>query len=267
MTAERRTIAPADAWNPAQYEKFRNERMQPFFDLVALIRPEGVRRVVDLGCGAGELTAMLAERLPGAQVEGIDTSASMLEQAAQRAGGRVSFRQADAGALADFGGYDLVFSNAALQWIPDNEALLHRMFGTLQAGAQVAVQVPTNDGHPSHRLAAEIAAEEPFRTLLAGFIRRSHVLTLERYSELLWEHGLREQVCIEKIYPHELPNTLAVAEWVKGTLLTAYLGRLDAAGQEAFLARYRERLVAILGDHAPYFYPFRRLLFWGRVGS
>lgn len=258
--------APADAWSPAQYEKFRHERMQPFFDLVGLIVPVGIGSAVDLGCGTGELTAMLAERLPEAWIEGIDSSAAMLEQVAARSGDRIGFRQADVGALADFGGYDLVFSNAALQWIPDNEGLLHRLLGTLRPGAQVAVQVPTNDGHPSHRLAAEIAAEEPFRTLLGGFVRRSHVLPLERYSELLWQHGLREQTCIEKIYPHELPNTLAVAEWVKGTLLTAYLGRLDAAAQDAFLTRYRERLVVILGDHAPYFYPFRRLLFWGRKG-
>jgi trans-aconitate 2-methyltransferase len=256
--------APADAWSPGQYEKFRNERMLPFFDLAALIRPGGVRRAIDVGCGPGELTVMLAERLPEATIEGVDASAKMLAEAEPRAGGHVSFRQADATTLAGWDGYDLVFSHATLQWLPDNETLLDRILTAMHPGAQIAVQVPTNDGHISHRLAALIAAEEPFRGWLNGYVRQSYVLSLERYSTLLWQHGLREQVCFEKVYPHELTNTLAVAEWVKGTLLTAYLGRLDAAQGEAFLASYRARLLQELGEHAPFYYPFRRLLFWGR---
>jgi trans-aconitate 2-methyltransferase len=256
--------APADAWSPGQYEKFRSERMQPFFDLAALIKPEGVRRAIDVGCGTGELTVMLAERLPEATLEGVDASASMLAQAQPRAAGRVSLRQADATALGGWEQYDLVFSHATFQWLPDNEALLDRILTALRPGAQIAVQVPTNDNHPSHRIAHEVAAEQPFATWLGGYIRRSHVLTLERYSTLLWQHGLREQVCFEKIYPHELQDTLGAAEWVKGTLLTAYLGRLDAAQQEAYLDAYRARLLQELGEQSPFYYPFLRLLFWGR---
>src|SRR5579883_475882 len=152
-------MTQTDAWNPTKYEEFRGERMQPFFDLVALLRPDAGMRVIDLGCGTGELTAMLAERLPGALVEGVDSSPAMLEQAAPRANERLSFRLQDIAAIEDFSPYDLVFSHAALQWVPDNEAIMRRILGGLRPGGQVAIQVPKNEGHPSHYLAERLAKE------------------------------------------------------------------------------------------------------------
>jgi trans-aconitate 2-methyltransferase len=253
----------ADMWDPSQYGRFRAERMQPFFDLLAFIRPRPGMRVIDLGCGQGELTALLAERLPDARVEGVDASPAMLEAAARYASERVRFRLQDLREIGDFGAYDLVFSNAVLQWVPDNAGLLTRILGRLRPGAQIAVQVPKNEDHPSHRIAGEVARAEPFRTLLGGFVRTSEALRLEEYATLLWEHGLREQVCIEKVYGHELAHAAEVVEWVKGTSLAAYLARLQGADREAFLEVYRARLREAIGDRAPYFYPFRRLLFWG----
>lgn len=255
---------PTDAWNPAQYDKFRAERMQPFDDLVRLIRPAPGMRVVDLGSGTGELTALLSELLPASEVVGLDSSEAMLARAREREGERVRFEAADIGAWHDAEAYDLVFSNAAFQWVPDNEGLLDRILTGMKPGSQIAVQVPRNEGHPSHRIAAELAREEPFREWLGGYVRESHVLSLERYADLLYAHGFHEQVCLEKIYGHVLAATGDVVEWVKGTLLTAYLGRLEPERQEAFLAAYRDRLMAELGDRSPYFYPFRRMLFWGR---
>lgn len=254
---------PADAWNPAQYEKFRAERMQPFHDLVGLIRSQPGMRAVDLGCGTGELTVMLARTLQASAV-GLDASAAMLERARARASEAVRFEAGDIARWQEAGDFDLVFSNAALQWVPDNEALLARILGAMRPGAQIAIQVPRNEEHPSHRIAAELAQAAPFRELLGGFVRRSEVLPLERYAELLFAHGFHEQVCLEKIYGHVLPAAGEVVEWVKGTLLTAYLSRLAPDAQEAFLAAYRDRLLAEIGDQAPYFYPFRRALFWGR---
>lgn len=253
---------PPDAWNPVQYEKFRAERMQPYHDLVGLIRPQAGMRVVDLGCGTGELTAMLAETLQAATVLGVDSSAAMLEQARDRANERVRFELVDIRRWQGAADCDLVFSNAALQWVPDNAGLLGRILAEMPPGSQIAVQVPRNEAHPSHRLAALVAQEAPFRDLLGGYVRQSEVLSLEAYAELLYEHGFEEQVCCEKIYGHVLPETGAVVEWVKGTLLTAYLGRLGAEAQEAFLATYRDRLLSELGDRTPFFYPFRRTLFW-----
>src|SRR5579864_2812048 len=236
-----------DHWAPDQYNNFRQQRMLPFFDLIALVQPRPAMQVIDLGCGTGELATHLAERLPGAIVEGIDSSATMLEQASSRASLRVSFRRADIAEIEDYSRFDLVFSNAALQWVPDNEAVFARILGTMKPGAQLAVQVPRNEEHPSHRTADEVAQGSPFRELLKGFVRRSEVLTLERYSTILYGHGLREQVCIEKIYGHELASSADVVEWVKGTSLSAYLSRLDSAAQESFLAAYRARLLAEIG--------------------
>ncbi|HLZ71023.1 MAG TPA: methyltransferase domain-containing protein [Dehalococcoidia bacterium] len=256
-------MVQTDQWSPAQYNKFRTERMQPFFDLVALIRPRDGMQAIDLGCGTGELTALLAERLPAATVLGVDSSAAMLEQAAPRAGARLSFARQAAATLADFSAYDLVFSHAALQWVPNNEGLMRRILGSLRPGAQIAVQLPNNEAHPSHVEAQALAAEPPFREQLGGFVRRSEALPLERYAELLHEHGFREQACFEKIYGHELPSSSDVVEWVKGTSLGSYLSRLNAADAAAFQAAYRARLLSRIGEQAPYFYPFRRMLFWG----
>jgi trans-aconitate 2-methyltransferase len=253
-----------DAWSPTQYERFKSQRSEPFYDLVAFVRPEPGMRIVDLGCGTGELTAHLAGLAPDATVLGIDSSAAMLREAESRATDRLSFDRRDIASVDDFGRFDLVFSNAALHWVPDNEALLTRILTGLGPSAQIAVQVPTNEAHASHRVASVLALEKPYADLLGDFVRRSFVLSAERYAEILYEHGFREQVCIEKIYGHELPSTDEVVEWVKGTLLTAYLSRLDVESGAAFVEEYRRRLLDALGDRSPYFYPFRRLLFWGK---
>lgn len=260
-------MTQVERWNPDQYNRFRGERMQPFFDLVEMIRPNQDMRVMDLGCGTGQLTAMLAERMPNARVEGVDASADMLGQAAAYAGERVRFRQVDIAALDDYSEFDLVFSNAALQWVPDHEGLMARMLSTLRPGAQLAVQAPKNDEFPSHRIAIDMASESPYAEMLGGYTRWNHTLPMERYAQLFYAHGFREHVCIEKIYGHELPRSLDVVEWVKGTSLNAYLSRLPGADGERFLADYTQRLIESIGDHAPYFYPFRRLLFWGIKGG
>ncbi|MHB8577306.1 MAG: methyltransferase domain-containing protein [Dehalococcoidia bacterium] len=260
-------MAQADQWNPAQYNKFQDERLKPSYDLLDLVRPDEGMRVIDLGCGTGVQSAMLAERLPGAVVEGVDSSPAMLQQAASRASKQISFRQADISAMSGYDAYDLIYSNAVLQWVPDNEGLLDRMLGAMRPGTQIAVQVPKNEGHPSHRIAEDLARERPFRDLLGGYVRRTEALELERCSMLLYEHGFREQVCFEKIYGHELSRTTDVVEWVKGSMLSAYLTRLDPAAQESFVEAYRRRLLEELGDQRPFFYPFRRLLFWGSKQS
>ena len=111
-----------------------------------------------------------------------------------------------------------------------------------------------------------MAATAPFSDWLGGFIRESHALSLERYAELLNAHKFLPAVCLERIYGHTLANTADVVEWVKGTLLTAYLGRLTEAQGETFVAAYRDRLLQSLGRQTPYYYPFRRMLLWARKG-
>jgi trans-aconitate 2-methyltransferase len=250
-------------WNPEQYGRFRGERAQPFFDLMALVQPRPGMRVVDLGCGTGELTRELHVHLASQETLGLDNSPAMLARTAAHAGDGLRFAVGDIAEFTADGAYDLVFSNAALQWVPDHPALLERLTAAVAADGQLAVQVPANHDHPSHLIAAQVAAETPFREALAGHVRQAPVLPPEEYAALLYRLGYRAQSVRLQVYAHELESREAVVEWVRGTLLTDYEKRMPAELWPHFLERYRERLLPQLDDTRPYFYPFKRILFWG----
>jgi trans-aconitate 2-methyltransferase len=252
-----------DPWSPARYARFSAERRLPFDDLVALLQPVTGGRVVDLGCGTGELTRELHQRLSARETLGVDSSAAMLEKAAAHAGGGLRFERGDAGAFCA-GPWDLLFSNAALHWVEDHEPLLARLSALLAPGGQLAVQVPCNDHHPSHAVARRVAAEPPFAAALGGWSRESPILPAERYAELLFRLGLTPRRVRVEVYGHALGSRDEVVEWVRGTTLTDYQRRLPAELWPAFLARYRTSLGEALPDERPYLYTFRRLLLWGR---
>jgi trans-aconitate 2-methyltransferase len=233
-------------WSPDQYEKFKDERSQPFWDLVAHIEPRPHMRILDLGCGTGELTRALHERLQAKETVGIDNSDAMLAKAKG-----LDFRQSTIESFNEKG-FDLVFSNAALHWVADHESLFERLTGLLTPDGQLAVQMPANDDHPSHAVAAEVARE------LGVEAKPVHVLAPERYSQLLFDLGYRRQHVRMQIYGHVLPSSEDVIEWVKGTLLTYYEGR-----DPRFIERYRERLLKVLGNRKLYFYTYKRLLIYG----
>jgi trans-aconitate 2-methyltransferase len=251
-----------DAWEPARYGRFAAERAEPFYDLLSLVRPAPGGRVVDLGCGSGELTVQLHRRLEAGETLGLDSSPAMLERAAGLAGDGLRFELGDIAAFGG-GGWDVIFSNAALHWLPDHRALLGRLVAALRQGGQLAVQMPANHDHPSHLVAAEVAAEEPFRTALGGYHRDSPVQAPEWYADLLDRIGLADQHVRLQVYLHRLAARGEVVEWVRGTLLTDYAARMPAELFDAFLAAYRERLLPRLEDTSPYRYPFKRLLLWG----
>ncbi|MGA7987719.1 MAG: methyltransferase domain-containing protein [Candidatus Dormiibacterota bacterium] len=259
MTTER------DTWNPTQYERFRTEREQPFHDLAALITRRPAGRVVDLGCGTGVLTAALHVQLGATETLGVDSSEAMLERARALDAPGVRFVHGDIGVWAPDQPVDVVFSNAALQWLPDHPHLFERLTAMLVPGGELAVQVPANFDHVSHVLASDIAREEPFAGALGGYRRTFSVLAPEEYATLLHQLGFAAQSVRLQVYGHVLESADSVVEWVKGTLLTDYEKRLPAALYEEFVARYRERLREALGDRRPYFYPFKRILLWGRL--
>ena len=254
-----------DKWNPAQYERFRDERSQPFFDLLALVEARPAMRVVDLGCGTGELTRLLHQRLKAGETLGLDSSAAMLAKSQAFAGDGLRFEQRDIGEFAAEGEFDLVFSNAALHWLPCHEALLARLTAALKPGGQLAVQVPANDDHPTHTVAAELARQSPFREAMQGYERHWPVLKPEAYSALLHRLGFARQQVRLQVYGHVLDARQDVIEWVKGTLLTDYEKRMPTELFAEFMRQYRERLFARLEDARPYFYPFKRVLFWASL--
>lgn len=255
-----------DAWKPDQYEKFKDERSRPFFDLLEMIEKTPHPRVCDLGCGTGELTRALHERTGAVETVGIDNSAAMLEAAEKNSATGLVFRNQSIEAFAAGGeSFDVLFSNAALQWVPSHRELLARLAAHLKPGGQLAVQIPANHDHPSHLVAAEIAGESPFREALGGYKRSAPILKVEEYAEILHALGFTRQSAVLRVYPHVLKAREQVVEWVKGTLLTDYEKRMTPEVFERFLAAYRKKLLQRLEDQAPYFYPFKRILFWGRL--
>ena len=258
-----------DTWNPAQYERFKRERTQPFFDLLAMIRPEPAMRIVDLGCGTGHLTRMLHDGLRAADTVGLDRSARMLDaaRAAESLDPRLRFDLGTIEAFAAHDEYDLIFSNAALHWIDDHESLLARLAAGLRPGGQLAFQVPAMHDHLSHTVADELAAVEPFRAAVGGWRRPQPVLRPDEYSRLLFRLGFREPRVQLVIYPHILTGREEVIEWMKGTLLTDYEVRLSADRFAEFLDAYRDRLLAQLAPERPFFFPFKRILCWGQKKS
>jgi trans-aconitate 2-methyltransferase len=257
----------SDAWDPDQYRRFAAERRQPFDDLKALCLPVPGGRIVDLGCGSGELTAELHRDLRAAETLGIDNSAAMLRESAHWAEGVPGLRF-ELGDLAVWTGtgIDLVFANASLHWAPDHPALLARLRFSLAPGGQLAFQVPATFGHPSHVLANEVAAEPRFAPAEPerGPTPENWVLTPARYAEILHALGSVQQSAHLQVYGHLLPSVESVVEWVRGSFLTPIRARMDEATFEAYLDAYRARLLAELGQKRPYFYAFSRILCWAR---
>jgi trans-aconitate 2-methyltransferase len=260
------TSAPANQWDPDQYERFRAERSRPFWDLAALVQPCPDGRVVDLGCGTGELTKELHAVLGASETVGIDSSTTMLERAQRFAGGGLQFEEGDI-ATWEPAPYDVVFSNAALHWLPDHRRLLARLTRAMPVGTQLAVQVPANTDHPSHAVGMEIAGEAPFVDVFADDPPpdpATRVLSPEEYAELLDQLGFGEQHVRLQVYVHHLDSSADVVEWVKGTHLTYFRTRLTDELYDLFVERYRRRLLDVIGEREPYLYTFKRILFWGR---
>jgi len=273
----------ADAWHPQQYHRFRDERSRPFHDLLALVERDGWPRrgprVVDLGCGTGELTAHAHRFLGASETIGLDASPAMLDDAAAHAGPRLRFAEADIGAFPDatrdMAGdepFHLVLANASLQWVPDHERVLASWSTALDEHGQLAVQVPSNADHPAHLVADEVAHEPRFAEAFGNAPDgaapadpvRDNVLSPERYAALLDELDFGRQHVRLQVYGHHHDRSADVVEWVKGTTLTRFEAVLPSDVYAAFVDRYRARLVEVLGDRRPYFYPFKRILLWGR---
>jgi trans-aconitate 2-methyltransferase len=253
---------PSRRWDPGQYERFRDERARPFFDLLARVPGGDVRSAADLGCGTGELTRSLLERWPAARVFGVDHSPEMLARAAQAPpDARLRFVQADLARWEPEAPLDRIVSNAALQWLPEHGPLLDRLAGLLAPGGALAVQVPHNRGQGVFAALDELVLEPPWRERLRAAGRRPAIETPLFYAERLLGLGLEVELW-ETVYHHRLAGAAEIVEWLKGTALRPILSPLEPAEQQELLAELELRAAKQypLGPHGVFF-PFRRLFF------
>ncbi|MFT4067523.1 trans-aconitate 2-methyltransferase [Paraburkholderia sp.] len=238
-TAAGPTPTHAD-WQAKQYMLFENERTRPVRDLLAAVPADGARRAVDIGCGPGNSTEMLAARLPGAAISGIDSSADMIAAARLRLP-QLSFDVRDISTWDSPGPYDVILANAVLQWVPDHERLFPALVEKLAAGGSLAVQMPDNLDEPAHRLLREVAADGPWAPKLTGVER-----TMRHGPG--WYYALLKPLCARvdvwrTVYHHPLAGGAdAVVEWFKGSALRPFLAALDDAERPAFVQRYRDEI-------------------------
>ncbi|CEA08047.1 Trans-aconitate 2-methyltransferase [Arthrobacter saudimassiliensis] len=253
-------------WDPAKYQAYADLRDRPFFDLTARVGAEAPRRVVDLGCGSGHLTAALAGRWPDAEVIGLDSSPEMIEQARGLDGAPGNLRF-DLAAIEDWmpdAATDVVVSNAALQWVPGHTELLSTWAAALAPGAWLAFQIPGNFDAPSHALMRALADSERWRPKLDGVLRHADaVAPLSDYLDLLLSAGW-EADAWATAYQQVLQGEDPVLEWVRGTGFRPVMQALDAADLAEFEASYSAALRAAYPRRAwGTLFPFRRLFVVG----
>ena len=223
-------------WDAERYDRFEAERARPSRELIARIPLRNPRRILDLGCGSGLSTIELNRAFPHAEIVGVDLSPDMLKAAAKRLP-RVTFREGDAGSF-DSRGFDLVFSNALFQWLPDHLGVISRLAAALPQGGALAFQVPDNEDEPSHRLMRAVATMPAFRGLSIGG-KRETIGAFADYDAAL-APPCDEVDLWRTVYAHRLGSPDDVVKWVEGSGLRPYLDPRDAEGRAAFLAAYRQ---------------------------
>lgn len=246
-------------WNPAIYLKFAGERLRPALDLVARIDMDAPGAIIDLGCGAGNVTQLLAERWPGSVVTGVDSSAEMLAEARARQPD-LGWIEADLAAWSPERPVDVLFSNAALHWLDDHQALFPRLAQGLRPGGILAVQMPRNHDQPSHQAMIAAAEAGPWYDRLRPHLRTRPVASPDVYADILSPVSSFMDIW-ETVYWHVLEGDNPVVEWTKGTALRPLLGALDGDERTAFLDEYAARVERAYPrrDDGTTLFPFRRL--------
>lgn len=255
----------SDVWDPAQYLRYGDQRLRPALDLLAQVGSAAPGRVVDLGCGTGQLCALMKQRWPAAEVLGLDASEHMLAAARSEYPG-CRFEAAEIGHWAPSAQFDVIYSNAVLQWLPDHPVLLPRILRGLKPGGWLAVQMPAMHDEPLRQLQLEVARAPRWAAQLAGVPCQPSILTMVEYAALL------RPLCAtldlwQTTYLHVLEGEDAALQWAAGTSLRPYLAALPEAQREAFKADCARAL-------APYYppaadgrtlLPFKRLFMVARV--
>ena len=263
-------------WSPDQYLKFADERTRPCRELAARIDVVSVRRVIDIGCGPGNSTEVLAARWPEAEITGLDNSAEMIGTAQKAQPGRrwvigeIAEWAARANGKEGGGKFDVVFSNAALQWLPDHATLYPRLLARATPGGAFAAQIPCNFDAPAHEITREITRLPAWRHRFpAGSLREWHAHDATFYYDVLAPHAARVDIW-ETEYLHVMPVAEALVEWYKGSGMRPFLDLLGGDAEHAeFTKEYLERIRVAYPPRPDgrVLFPVRRLFFVAYRGS
>jgi trans-aconitate 2-methyltransferase len=247
-------------WDPSQYLRYADLRLRPAIDLLTRVDLQSPGRIVDLGCGVGNVTKMIAKRWPKAELTGVDSSPEMLNRAREFPDD-INWVQADIETWSPTEPLDLVFSNAALHFVDDkHEHLLPKLLEFVTPGGVLAIQMPRNFGEPSHTLMYAAAREGPWRKQLELLLRPVPIAEPEAYHDILAPHVGSLDIW-ETVYLQVLEGDDPVAEWTGATWGKPLLDALNDEDRRAFKAGYVARLRTMYPRRSDgtTLFPFRRL--------
>lgn len=248
-------------WDPKQYGKFEKERTLPSYDLVNAITCNNVKNIIDIGCGIGNSTAVLKGKFPNARVTGADNSEEMLSHAREKYSD-LNFIRLDAENIDNVRErYDIVFSNACIQWVPDHKKLLRNMMGLLNCGGVLAVQIPLQYKHPMHRIIQKTAESEKWADKLSN-VRPFYILAENEYFDILSQLSDNFRIW-ETVYFHAMPSHQAIVEWYKGTGMRPFLEQLSDSDKQLFEEDILNEVKAeyLLQKNGEIIFKFPRLFF------
>lgn len=245
-------------WNPDTYNQFKEKRYEPFYDLIGHVHAKPDMKILDLGCGTGELTAIVAEKFPGSIVLGVDDSAEMLSKSSTQKNLSFAQRTIEEQVQADEK-WDLVIANASLQWVNDHAALFPKIITTLAPGGQLAVQMPSQKENVLNQLLFELVHEYPFHEILKDVIRHSPVLSLDEYTELLFGSDAKNVLVYQKVYPIVAQSIDTLYDFISGSALVPYMEKLPGEMHPAFTKIFKERISRHFST-SPMIYSFKRII-------
>ncbi len=252
-------------WNPEIYNQYKDIRYKPFYDLLAFIEEKDNFKGIDLGCGTGEQAAIITHRFKGAHILGVDSSAEMLEKANEFENSRLHFKlEHIEDVINSDNTWDLVFSNAALQWVDDHEKLFPKIIGLLNPGGQLAIQMPVQNENLLNQILLTLVQEEPYANHLGYYVRKSPVLSIDDYAQILFQCGMEDLEISQKVYPIIAENTEELYEFISGSALIPYVERLDPELKKSFIKEFKKRIQERFTKF-PAIYAFKRLLIYGKL--
>lgn len=250
-------------WNPDIYNQFKDIRYRPFFDLMNLIDDKNLHKAIDVGCGTGEQTKILSDNFLHTQFLGIDASTEMLAPSKDWEYNRVQFENKTIeNFVSDNSRWDLIFSNAALQWIDNHQSLFPQLIAKLNAGGQLAVQMPCQHENILNFLLKELVSQKPFAEYLNNFRRESPMLSVDKYTQIMFENGLQNLNISQRVYPIIAQNEMDLYNFILGSSLIPYLERLNKTQQDELKNEFLQSIKSYFKKF-PAIYPFKRLLLYG----